>query len=66
MGGMICRCIAMMEITDSNAEVAPRQWPVMGLVELQGTLAARTPSSWLTALASAASFILVPVPWAFT
>src|SRR5271154_6472784 len=64
VGGTIWRRIASMEITASSVDVAPRQWPVTGLVELQGTAMTRSPSRVLTACASATSFIFVPVPCA--
>src|ERR1700728_294218 len=64
VGGIIWCRRASRQITASSAGVAPRQWPVTGFVELQGTVAVRWPSTLLTACASAASFIFVPVPCA--
>ena len=40
--------------------------PIMDLVELTGTLAARPPNTSCSARVSSRSFISVPVPWAFT
>ena len=46
----------------SSAGVAPRQWPVMDLLEEQGGISG--PKTAVMAAASAASFFQVPVPWA--
>jgi hypothetical protein len=46
----------------STPPAAPSRWPVIDLVELIGTVAARAPSAALTARVSAASLSWVEVP----
>ena len=57
----------MMVFTQAAASkepAAPREWPIMDLVELMGILWARSPNSRLIATVSSASFNGVEVPWA--
>src|SRR5690606_2718563 len=66
VGGTAPRSRHRMVAIASSTPAAPWPWPRKLLLELTGTLAARSPSTAWMARHSAGSLAAVPVPWALT
>ena len=64
VGGTSPRAMASAQIPVSTPPAAPSMCPVIDLVELTISLRAWSPNTFLMAVVSLTSFILVEVPWA--
>ena len=56
--------MVLTQAAASSDPAAPKEWPIIDLVELMGMLYARSPNNLLMATLSRVSFKGVDVPWA--